>query len=98
MNDEAQHEQPRSSKDLIWVLLCWFAVMVLLYILSVGPVMMICVKMKISAPQPAGRLLVSFYKPVEWAYTKTILHKPSGIYWHLWVPSHIDGKGDTIRK
>ena len=98
MSDATQDSQKRSSKDLIWLLLCWLAVMVMLYVLSLGPVMVVCAKMKISAPQPAGQLLASFYKPIEWAYTKTFLHKALGVYWHFWVPSSIDSKGNIIRK
>jgi hypothetical protein len=35
-----------------------------------------------------------FYMPWTWAYNGTPLHKPLGLYLHLWLPKHFDKKGD----
>lgn len=97
MNAEAQEASARSSKDLIWVCLCWLALIVALYVLSIGPVMKITDKMNISNPHPVARFFTTFYKPLELAYAKTLLHKPLGLYYHLWIPGSIDSKGNIIR-
>jgi hypothetical protein len=97
VDTEAKEAPARSSKDLIWVCLCWFAAIVALYVLSIGPVMKITDKMNISNPHPAARIFASFYKPLEWAYANTFLHTPLGLYYHLWIPSVIDNKGNIIR-
>ncbi|MGO8930969.1 MAG: hypothetical protein ACLQU3_29285 [Limisphaerales bacterium] len=97
MNDETQGDNERSSKGLLGVSLCWLAVVVVLYIMSIGPAMMIADKMNISNPQPAAQFFTTFYKPIEWAYANTLLHKPIGLYYHLWVPSVIDSHGNIIR-
>jgi hypothetical protein len=76
MTNEAEEGQERSSRGVFGVWLCCLAVIVVLYVLSVGPVMKITLKMNISNPHPAARLFASFYKPLEWAYAKTLLHKP----------------------
>jgi hypothetical protein len=68
------------------------------YVLIIGPVMKISDKMNISTSHPAARFFTSFYKSIEWAYANTLLHKPLGLYYHLWVPSSIDSKGNIIRK
>jgi hypothetical protein len=132
VNTEAKEAPVRSSKDLIWVYLCWFAVIVALYILSIaacrnthvvemrtllllgnshallarahyfnrliGPVMKITNKIYIYNPHPAPWFFTSFYKPLEWAYYNTLLHKPLGLYYHLWIPSTIDNKGNIIQQ
>ena len=70
----------------------------MLYVLSVGPVMKITLKRNISNPHTAAQFFTSFYKPLEWAYARTLLHKPLGMYYHLWIPSVIDSKGDIKRE
>ncbi len=98
MKAEAQEGQQRSSRDVLWVWFCWLGLFVMLYVLSVGPVMKISDKMNISNPHPAARFFTSFSKPLEWAYNETLLHKPLGLYYHLWIPSIIDSKGNVIQK
>ncbi|MGO8930967.1 MAG: hypothetical protein ACLQU3_29275 [Limisphaerales bacterium] len=92
MNAETQEGQERSSRGLIWVCLCWLAVIVVLYVLSIGPVMKITLKKNIG--NPAAQFFASFYKPLGWAYANTLLHKPLGIYYHLWIPRVFDSKGN----
>ena len=98
MNGENQDGAERSSRGVGWVWLCWLAVMVVLYVLSIGPVMMLTVNRNISNPHPVAQFCFIVYAPVEWAYAKTLLHKPIGLYYHLWVPDVIDSQGNIIRK
>jgi len=67
-----------------------------LYVLSVGPVAMLVEKKLIGPSTLTTEFLTTFYKPLEWAYNKTMLHKPLGLYYHLWIPSVIDSKGNII--
>ena len=97
MNGETQDGPERNSRGAVWVWFCWLGVAVVLYVLSIGPVMMIAVNRSISNPHPVARVCTIVYGPVEWAYAKTLLHKPIGLYYHLWVPSVIDSQGNIIR-
>ena len=59
--------------------------------------MMVSGKRNISNGHPVAQVLRVVYGPVEWAYAKTLLHKPMGLYHHLWVPGVIDRQGNIIR-
>jgi len=85
----------RTPKDLVWPSLCWFAGVIVLYVLSIGPVLRITENMNISNPHPAAQFFTHLYKPIEWAYANTFLHKPIGVYYHLWVPDTIDKDGNV---
>ena len=98
MKAEAQERQERSPRGVLGVWLCWIAVAIMLYVLSVGPVMKITIMKIGSIPTPVSQFLIGFYKPLEWAYNNTLLHRPLGMYYHLWIPSVIDGHRNTIRK
>jgi|ERR1043166_1407354 hypothetical protein len=67
-----------------YVLRAFVAVMV--YVLSSGPVL----RFMVYCPRPR-RDTVSYcykivYRPLDWAYAKTPLSWPLGMYWHMWVP------------
>jgi hypothetical protein len=96
MTTQQELDVEQRSRGLIWVCLCWFAVGVVLYVLSVGPVAMLVEKKLIGPSTLTTEFLTTFYKPLEWAYNKTMLHKPLGLYYHLWIPSVIDSKGNII--
>jgi len=69
----------------------WGFVVVLVYVLSIGPVEALIFK---------GRLyprISVIYIPLEWAYSKTPLRKPLGIYLHVWCPNVWDKNGNPIR-
>jgi|SRR5580698_330124 hypothetical protein len=69
----------------------WPFLIVLLYVLSFGPV----VRMLNKTPfKPPNRLAESFYWPVELTYHNTFLHRPLGMYFHLWDPGMYDENGD----
>lgn len=67
----------------------WPFVILILYVLSVGPVEMMEDKGRISHNNPMLRI----YEPLAWAYMKTPFHKPLGMYLHLWS-KHFDKNGD----
>ena len=72
----------------------WGLVIVAVYVLSLGPVRLMGVKGMYS---PSTRRIVShFYAPWTWAYNHTPLHKPLGMYLHLWCPDIYDQSGESF--
>jgi hypothetical protein len=74
-----------------WGLIVWPLVILILYVLSIGPVWMMMDKEYISLPVA---FQMKFYGPWFWAYQKTPLHKPLGKYLHLWDSRIFDGNED----
>jgi uncharacterized membrane protein YhaH (DUF805 family) len=85
MNDDSQDHQERRSRGLVWVCLCWLAVILVPYVLSSGPVAMMEANRRIIYGSPMHTLLSIVYFPLWWAYIHTPLGKPLGMYWHLWA-------------
>ena len=77
------------------VCLCWLGAVVMLYILSSGPYWLMVDKKIIRYSTSGGRDAQIVYYPLSWAYAETLLHKPLGLYWHLWAPRRYDGKGNA---
>jgi hypothetical protein len=97
MNDETQDHQRRSSKDLIWLWLCWLGLAVLLYVLSIGPAMRMVQNRFIPLGSPIYEVLATFYWPMECSARKIpVLAHPIGVYLHLWAPRMFDRKGNRI--
>ena len=95
-NDEVHEAPARSSRDLIWVWLCWLGVVVILYVLSSGPFLMLVQKKRISVGSPTYQAVVTFYEPIEWAFDNIPpIRKALGMYAHLWAPDKFDGKGNA---
>ena len=69
----------------------WLFVILVLYFLSSGPVVMMYEKGVITGDSK----LLQLYDPLDWFYEETPLHKPIGMYFHLWAPKHIDENGET---
>ena len=57
---------------------CLFA-LVLIYVLSVGPVALYCEKMHSDAPA-----VRQFYLPLIWLHDHTVLRRPLEMYLELW--------------
>jgi len=95
-----RREEPssRSTMDLFWLSLCWLSLILVVYVLSIGPVLKFTTKYRSSIPIPVMVSIVSFYNPIKWAYETPLLHKPLGLYYPLWVPNLIDSKGNVIEK
>jgi hypothetical protein len=74
----------------------WPFLILVLYVLSLGPVEMMTARGIISsAPgDSVNELLYGFYTPLRWAYGHKPLHKPLGMYLHLWAPRLFDKNGD----
>ena len=92
MEKPAETITPKEKRSIPWTgFIVWPFVFLLLYALSFGPVWMMIDKGRISR---ANQLVSKFYAPVWWAYMETPLHKPLGIYFHLWEPEVVDKDGD----
>ena len=71
-------ENKSISQKLSVVIACLFA-LVLVYILSMGPVALCCEKMH---GEPIA--LRQFYLPVIWLHEHTVLRRPLEMYLELW--------------
>jgi len=67
--------------------LVWVGVVLVLYVLSMGPAVMIDHKGVLEAHTTLGNSLTVFYAPMTWAYMETPLYAPIRMYLHLWCPS-----------
>jgi hypothetical protein len=97
MNAEVEGSKGRSFRGIVAVCLFWLGVILLLYVLSAGPLVMMQEKHLIRYNSIEGPVIWAVYSPLSWAYYKTLLHQPLGMYLHLWAPGHFDGKGNTTR-
>ena len=75
-------------------LILWPFVILILYVLSSGPFSMMMDK---SASSRSNQIARKFYAPLGWAYDETPLHKPLGMYMHLWAPEFFDKNGEPKR-
>jgi len=71
----------------------WPFLILVLYVLSSGPVVRLVRQGRISRSN--GVFIERVYGPVAWAYERTPLHKPLGMYFHLWAPKSFDKNGDV---
>ena len=70
----------------------WAFVAVMVYVLSSGPWMRgYWYSGRSSKLEPLGII----YWPLDWLWGTTLLHKPLGIYWHLWCPKFFDRNSDV---
>jgi hypothetical protein len=84
MDEQPETTIPTEAKRSVnwWSLVLWPFMILVLYVLSSGPVLMLMEKRRIA---PDNRFFEVFYTPLDWAYTETPLRKPLGIYLHLWT-------------
>ena len=73
-------------------LILWLLVIPPVYLLSAGPVAMMQLNGCIS---PRSKFVSQLYAPRGWVYRRTALHKPLGIYMHLWVPGLFNKHGEN---
>jgi hypothetical protein len=94
----APNEDTESVEDkhgFNWGWIGWPLVFLLGYALSYGPY---------EKYQERGygnsrwysQMSAKMYVPLGWLYRKTPLHKPLGLYYHLWLPKYFDAKGNEI--
>lgn len=82
----------KKKHSIDWsALILWPFLILLLYVLSCGPVYMMQDKGRIRWD---NEFVWYFYKPLKWSYDNTPLHKPLGMYFRLWVPRGFDKNGD----
>jgi hypothetical protein len=80
--------------------LLWMLVIIVGYFLSAGPVL----KYSFRGAELDGktvhrmRTVNTIYRPWLWLYLRTPLHKPMGIYMHLWLPEIFNGSGEIIQQ
>src|ERR1700733_15163011 len=99
MGEQPETTAPVGSKhSFYWRLfILWPFVILLLYFLSFGPFWLILEKGRINAAnqfEPVNQFVLEFYGPLQWAYDETPLHRPLGMYLHLWASSLFDKNGD----
>jgi hypothetical protein len=92
MDAQPETTTPIEKNSVNWrAFILWLFVILLLYVLSIGPVMML----EQNAWIAENQFEKPIYRPVQWIYLKTPLHKPLGIYLHLWAPKWFDKKGNN---
>jgi hypothetical protein len=67
----------------LYTILFWGALALLIYFMSIGPVIRYYDK-RPGLYSGSTKFLEMFYRPVDWLYEKTPLHKPIGMYLSLW--------------
>ncbi len=72
----------------------WPFVILLFYALSSGPVM--TMQYKGRHWHSTDSFVLRFYSPLMWAYWRTPLHKPLGMYFHLWSDD-FEKNGNKVR-
>ena len=94
MEAEPETMTPSEEKDSFnWRLfVLWAFGLLILYVLSAGPVAMMVNKNHF----PDKRFIEAIYSPLGWAYMKTPLHKPLGMYMHMWAPNIYNKDGERI--
>jgi hypothetical protein len=95
--EEAKHSRGLGSYVI------WAFVAVMVYVLSSGPAMRaygllgyvgsLGRRIPIISTR-GGPSWMQIYTPLEEAYRKTALHRPLGMYWHLWSPDVWNKDGD----
>ena len=92
MDEQPTTTTPKDEKHSVnWgALILWPVVVLILYVLSVGPIWMMIDRKRMSNNQ----FVEVFYYPVKLAYWNPVLHAPLGMYFHLWEPEFYDKKGD----
>src|SRR5947209_6142820 len=85
--DPAPETEAKKSRGL-GSYVVWAFVVVMVYVLSSGPVLLI------RQHRSLGQLVYQVYRPFGSAYRTGLLHKPLGLYWHLWCPHRYDKNGE----
>jgi hypothetical protein len=94
MKDKAENPPEEKPSRGFLGLLTWVAAILVVYILGIGPLMMLMDRGIINEEGKIGSALQAMYTPLEWAHLETPLHKPLGMYFHLWSKD-FDQNGDV---
>jgi hypothetical protein len=98
MHNEVEIQTKSSRRRRVSFLICWAAGILVLYILSTGPLVLLKDRMIIRDGSALDQVLEFVYWPVEWACDNTRLEKPLGHYWHFWAPKLYDSKGNLVAR
>jgi len=97
MDEQKQPGEPtaeaKRSRGFAGYVLLGFGIVVT-YFLSAGPAALMSWN-GVFASVGVGRVVSGFYTPWRLTYLHTPLHKPIGIYMHLWNPNLYDEKGNV---
>jgi hypothetical protein len=94
MTDESNDAPAPTSKGFHWGWLVWPGLVLFLYVLSIGPIMMMVQRGRITTGSPTHEVLRAIYEPLVWTVEKVpLLDKTLSIYLHLWIPERVDSKG-----
>lgn len=93
MKERAKADEPPQDKHSysLFGIFAWFLAALVVYIVSTGPVVWMTQNGYVSTN---NRLLERFYGPLDWVYDQKFLHKPFGMYLHLWLPKRFNEKGE----
>lgn len=91
MEEPAETREETKPSGGFGIYALWAGVILVLYVLSLGPFLTMERK-KVWQSRPA--VFRSLYRPLIWGYRETPLHKPLGVYLHLWLPQEYDKTGD----
>ena len=91
MQELAETIEERKKGRAFWGLLLGPGVILLFYVLSWGPFVMMEQK---GVMRGRPTFLEDFYFPLYWAYNETGLRTPLGMYLHLWCPRAFDKNGN----
>lgn len=94
MTNDLQDKPERAYRGVVWVWLCWLGAILVLYVLSSGPVLKLVDKKLIRRNTPPYETFTRVYSPLAWARDHTFLRRPLGMYWHLWAAERFDSKGN----
>jgi len=95
MNDQAQDTSDPSARSIGWGWVVWLGMALALYVLSIGPAVMLVEKKRISVGSHTYEVLVIVYKPLQFLNnTGPVASKCLNCYLHLWIPEKFDSHGD----
>jgi hypothetical protein len=96
MSDETQDVPERSPRGWGWGWVLWPPAVLLCYVLSTGPALMMIEKKLIREDTLGEAIVIVFYRPLEWATDCLGLGRPGRMYLHLWAPGRFDDIGERI--
>jgi hypothetical protein len=87
-----KNEERESPIRSLGRFLGWAAAILILYLASTGPVLMLDSR---HTTRSFPNFLRMLYYPIGWMYESTPLRKPLGVYFHLWDPKDFDEDGNS---
>ena len=92
-------EEPLQTRKRgrFWKWVIGLVVLGVLYVLSSGPLVVMATKGYFGKSNSfTGRMFITAYRPLRFAYRHTPLRMPLGMYWHVWLPKSFDSDGEPI--